>query len=243
VIGPDTGATGSRPKIAVLDEMTTGLDPQARRDAWQLIERMRDRGTTILLVTHFMDEAERLCDRVALVDNGRIVALDSPASLAARARGGKVVRFVPSRPFDDRLLRVLPDVAQVERQGQHVIVTGTGDLVSTVILGLAAAGISAYDVQLDASNLEDVFVRLTGSHLNEEGALFFPMMFFAGLWLPRALMPPVLLDISNYTPLRAAVQAMQYSTLHGFPPAAPMLVLLAYALVFGFLAKRFFRWE
>lgn len=72
---------------------------------------------------------------------------------------------------------------------------------------------------------------------------FFPMMFFAGLWLPRALMPPVLSDISNYTPLGAAVQAMQYSTLHGFPPAAPMLVLLAYALVFGFLAKRFFRWE
>jgi ABC-2 type transport system permease protein len=72
---------------------------------------------------------------------------------------------------------------------------------------------------------------------------FFPLMFFAGLWLPRPLMPTVLLDISNYTPLGAAVQAIQYSMLQGFPPVAPLLVLAAYAVVFGFLAKRFFRWE
>ena len=99
-----------RPKIAVLDEMTTGLDPQARRDAWELIEDIRDRGVTIVLVTHFMEEAERLCDRVALIDGGRIVALDTPAGLAARARGGKTVRFLPSAPFDDRLLTELPEV-------------------------------------------------------------------------------------------------------------------------------------
>jgi ABC-2 type transport system permease protein len=72
---------------------------------------------------------------------------------------------------------------------------------------------------------------------------FFPLMFFAGLWLPRPLMPTVLLDVSNYTPLGAAVQAIQYSMLQGFPPVAPLLVLGAYAVVFGFLAKRFFRWE
>jgi ABC-2 type transport system ATP-binding protein len=87
-----------RPKIAVLDEMTTGLDPQARRDAWELIEGVRDRGVTIVLVTHFMEEAERLCDRVALIDNGRIAALDAPFSLAVQARGGKSVRFLPSAP-------------------------------------------------------------------------------------------------------------------------------------------------
>ena len=68
-----------RPRIAVLDEMTTGLDPQARRDTWELIEHVRDRGITIVLVTHFMEEAERLCDHVALIDHGRIVALDTPA--------------------------------------------------------------------------------------------------------------------------------------------------------------------
>jgi ABC-2 type transport system ATP-binding protein len=160
-----------RPKIAVLDEMTAGLDPQARRDAWELIENIRDRGMTILLVTHFMEEAERLCDRVALIDNGRVVALDTPASLAERARGGKTVRFLPSAPFDDRLLTEHNEVTRVEHQGQHVIVTGTGELVNVVLLSLAAAGVTARDVQLDSSNLEDAFVKLTGRHLGkkEEG--------------------------------------------------------------------------
>jgi ABC-2 type transport system ATP-binding protein len=157
------------PKIAVLDEMTTGLDPQARRDAWALIEGIRDRGVTILLVTHFMEEAERLCDRVALIDHGRIVALDSPAGLTARARGGKRVRFLPSGPLDDRVLTELPEVTRVEREGQHVVVTGTGELVNAVILALSAAGLEARDVQLDASTLEDAFVRLTGTHLHQEG--------------------------------------------------------------------------
>jgi ABC-2 type transport system ATP-binding protein len=160
-----------RPKIAVLDEMTTGLDPQARRDAWQLIAGVRDQGVTVLLVTHFMEEAERLCDRVALIDSGRVAALDTPAGLAARARGGKSVRFLPSSSFDERLLTRLPGVTRVERDGQHVVVTGTGELVNEVILVLAAAGVTAGDVQLDSSNLEDAFVKLTGRHLHSEGAL------------------------------------------------------------------------
>jgi len=158
-----------RPRIAVLDEMTTGLDPQARRDTWELIEQMRDRGMTIVLVTHFMAEAERLCDRVALFDRGRIVALDTPAGLTARARGGKTVRFLPSGPFDDRLLAGLPMVTRVEREGQHVVVTGTGELVNAVLFALHAAGVEARDVRLDASTLEDAFVRLTGTHLHGEG--------------------------------------------------------------------------
>ncbi len=159
-----------RPKVAVLDEMTTGLDPQARRDTWELIEGIRGRGVTIVLVTHFMEEAERLCDRVALIDNGRVVALDTPAALAERARGGKTMRFRPSAPFDDRLLTGLPEVTGLERAGQHVVVTGTGELVSAVILALHAAGVTARDVQLDSSNLEDAFVKLTGSQLHTEGA-------------------------------------------------------------------------
>jgi ABC-2 type transport system ATP-binding protein len=159
-----------QPKIAVLDEMTTGLDPQARRDAWELIDGIRDRGVTIVLVTHFMEEAERLCDRVALIDHGRIVALDTPLGLATRARDGKSVRFVPSAPFDDELLRKLPEVTRVERQGRHVVVTGTGELVNAVILALAAVGVAAGDVQLDSSNLEDAFVKLTGKHLDKKGA-------------------------------------------------------------------------
>jgi ABC-2 type transport system ATP-binding protein len=162
-----------RPKIAVLDEMTTGLDPQARRDAWDLIEGIRDRGVTILLVTHFMEEAERLCDRVALIDHGRIVALGSPAGLATQARGGKTVRFQPSSWFDERLLTDLPEVTGVERDGQHVVVTGTGELVNAVILALAAVGVTARGVRLDSSNLDDAFVRLTGRSATpaKEGAL------------------------------------------------------------------------
>ncbi len=158
-----------RPKIAVLDEMTSGLDPQARRDTWDLIEGVRNRGVTILLVTHFMEEAERLCDRVALIDAGHVVALDSPVGLAARASGGTSMRFVPSAPFDDRLLSELPEVRTVTRSGSHVVVTGTGELVNVVILTLAAAGVTARDVQLDSSTLEDAFVKLTGRHLHEEG--------------------------------------------------------------------------
>jgi ABC-2 type transport system ATP-binding protein len=160
-----------RPKIAVLDEMTTGLDPQARRDTWELIEGIRDRGVTIVLVTHFMEEAERLCDRVALIDRGRVVALDAPAGLAARARGGKSVRFLPSAPFDETLLTSRPEVSRLEHEGQHILVTGTGELVNVVILTLAAAGVTARDVQLDSSSLEDAFVKLTGKSLQKEGAL------------------------------------------------------------------------
>ena len=101
-----------RPRIAVLDEMTTGLDPQARRDTWELIEQIRDRGMTIVLVTHFMEEAERLCDRVALIDHGRVVALDTPVRLATQARGGKS-RAVPAvrairGPAADRAARGEP---------------------------------------------------------------------------------------------------------------------------------------
>ena len=131
------------PRVAVLDEMTTGLDPQARRDTWALIEGVRDRGVTIILVTHYMDEAERLCDRVALVDRGRVVAIDTPEGLADRAGVAKRVRFVPSAPFDDGLLTGLPGVRNVEHDGEHVIVTGSGELANAVILALAAAGVTA----------------------------------------------------------------------------------------------------
>jgi len=156
------------PKVAVLDEMTTGLDPQARRDTWHLIEGVRDRDVTIVLVTHYMDEAERLCDRVALLDRGRVVAIDTPEGLAGRAGVDKRVRFVPSKPFDDRLLTDLPEVRKLEHEGEHVIVTGSGELANSVILTLAAAGVTANDLHLDTANLEDAFVALTGRHFHDE---------------------------------------------------------------------------
>ena len=134
----------------------------------ELIEGVRDRGVTVLLVTHSMDEAERLCDRVALVDEGRVVAPDTPTALAEQAGGGKRVRFVPSHPFDDGLLTALPEVTSVERQGHRVLLSGTGDLVSAVILTLASAGVTANEVDVQAATLEDAFVKLTGRHLRED---------------------------------------------------------------------------
>jgi ABC-2 type transport system ATP-binding protein len=160
-----------RPKLAMLDEMTTGLDPQARRDTWDLIEGVRVRGATIVLVTHYMEEAERLCDRVALIDRGRVVAIDSPVGLARRAGGGQRVSFVPSGPFDDRLLTGLPEVKGVERHGRQVVVIGSGDLVSGVILALASAGLTAGNVQVESATLEDAFVLLTGRHLDNGGTV------------------------------------------------------------------------
>jgi len=148
------------PEIAILDELTTGLDPQARRDTWELIEHVRDRGVTVILVTHYMDEAERLCDRVLLIDHGAVTALDTPAGLAQSAGGGTHLRFVPSIPFDIRVLTVLPEVTDVAREGQRVWVTGTGDLVSAVVRALEAAGVQARDMQVESATLDDAYVRL-----------------------------------------------------------------------------------
>ncbi|MFO7544313.1 MAG: ABC transporter ATP-binding protein [Trueperaceae bacterium] len=151
------------PEVAVLDELTTGLDPQARRGTWQVIEGIRDRGVTVMLVTHFMDEAERLCDRVALIDAGRIVAIDSPEGMGRRVRGGKLVRFVPSGPFDERILTEVKEVRGVVHDGDHLVVHGSGELVNVIVLALDRVGVVARDVQLGSASLEDAFLELTGS--------------------------------------------------------------------------------
>jgi ABC-2 type transport system ATP-binding protein len=158
-----------RPQIAVLDELTTGLDPQARRNTWRLIEGVRDQGVTIVLVTHSMEEAEHLCDRVALIDAGRLVALDTPARLAGRAGGGQRVVFHPSAAFDERLLTDLPEVSAVEHRGARLAVTGKGELVNAVIQTLERAGVTAEGVRLESGSLEDAFLALTGRGIGEPG--------------------------------------------------------------------------
>ncbi|MEU8010516.1 ABC transporter ATP-binding protein [Micromonospora parva] len=150
------------PEIAILDELTTGLDPQARRDTWSLIEQVRSSGVTIVLVTHFMEEAERLCDRIAVIDRGRVVALDTPAGLVASVAPEQRVRFRPSVPIDDRLLTDLPEVSSVQRTGSQVVVTGTGELLHAVTSVLARNQIVAADLRLEQSTLDDAFVELTG---------------------------------------------------------------------------------
>jgi ABC-2 type transport system ATP-binding protein len=148
------------PKLAILDELTTGLDPEARREIWSLIERMRDRGVTVILVTHFMDEAERLCDRLALIDRGAVRALDTPEAIASKA-GGSRVRFIPSQPVDEQILLAIPGVNEIERKERYITLTGTGDLAGSLINALAGIGIRVSDLEARSGNLEDAFIKLT----------------------------------------------------------------------------------
>jgi ABC-2 type transport system ATP-binding protein len=152
------------PKVAVLDELTTGLDPQARRDTWELIEGIRDRGVTIVLVSHFMEEAERLCDRVALIDSGKVAVIDSPAALAGRAVSEQRIQFHPSAPFDDALLTSLPEVTNVIHRGDVVVVTGNDTALNAVTSALARHQIVARQLRVEQASLEDAFLALTGRH-------------------------------------------------------------------------------
>jgi ABC-2 type transport system ATP-binding protein len=151
------------PQVAILDELTTGLDPQARRETWKLIESVRDQGVTVVLVTHFMEEAQRLCDRVALLHGGRVVALDTPAGLAAGGRGGQRIGFALDRPdaLDLSALRALPEVREVTRHDDRIEVAGGGDLVGAVIAALVRAGTVPRATRIEQATLDDAFVALT----------------------------------------------------------------------------------
>ncbi len=151
------------PQVAVLDELTTGLDPQARRDTWSLIQDVRSRGVTILLVTHFMEEAERLCDRVAVIDRGRVAAIDTPAGLTERVQDGQQIRFRTAVPFPDELLTVLPDVTSLTRRDGLVMITGTSNALNAVASVLARNNIVAEHLMVEQPSLEDAFVALTGN--------------------------------------------------------------------------------
>jgi ABC-2 type transport system ATP-binding protein len=150
-----------RPELAILDELTTGLDPQSRRETWKLIEGIRDEGVTVILVTHFMEEAERLCDRLALLHHGRVIAIDTPSALAAGSAGRQRISFRPSQTLDVASLRALPDVGDVARQGDRITVEGTGDLVATVMEALVRDGVVPRQTRIEQSTLDDAFVALT----------------------------------------------------------------------------------
>jgi ABC-2 type transport system ATP-binding protein len=156
-----------RPQVAVLDELTTGLDPRARRGTWTLIEQVRDRGVSILLVTHSMDEAERLCDRLAVIDRGRIVALETPAAIVDQAGGEHRLRFVPSVPVDRARLAGLAEVTDVEQQQDTLVVTGNEQVVQAVLAWLAREQVVAAQLRVVQPNLDDAFVALTGRSLED----------------------------------------------------------------------------
>ena len=158
------------PQVAILDELTTGLDPQARRETWDLIEAVRDSGVTILLVTHFMDEAQRLCDRVVIIDDGRIIAEGTPTELAGQGRSGVTFRMQlpqPPQPLDATLLTDIPSVVSTREVGTALEVTGGPTVLPDVIIALHSRGIVPDEVQTISPSLEDAFVALVG-HPSQE---------------------------------------------------------------------------
>jgi ABC-2 type transport system ATP-binding protein len=156
------------PELVFLDELTTGLDPQARRAMWELVREIRTRGKTVCLTTHFMEEAERLCDRVAIIDHGRIVALDTPVNLIHSLGAENRILFNIDRPLDTGRIKALRGVDRVEQTGEGVIIYGKGEtLVGEVVNVLTAAGISFRDLRTEQPTLEDVFLALTGREMRE----------------------------------------------------------------------------
>lgn len=156
------------PELVFLDELTTGLDPQARRTMWDMVREIRDRGKTVFLITHFMEEAERLCDRVAIVDHGRLIALDSPENLI-RGLGveNRVVFTIDRTPHLEALKR-LPSVSGLDLIGDRVIISGKGDaLLADVVNTLSSNGFRYHDVHTEQPTLEDVFLKLTGRAIRD----------------------------------------------------------------------------
>jgi ABC-2 type transport system ATP-binding protein len=166
------------PELVFLDELTQGLDPQARRGTWELIRDIRERGTTVVLVTHFMDEAETLCDRVAIIDRGRVVALDTPQDLIAGLGAPVRVRFSWTESGEDgeigaggagglEFLEALPVVRRVTWHGRQVEVEGVGAVLALVAAELVGHGIVPADLRAERPTLEDAFLALTGRSIRE----------------------------------------------------------------------------
>ncbi len=156
------------PEVVFLDELTTGLDPQARRQTWDLVRQIRAQGKTVVLVTHFMEEAQTLCDRVAIIDGGKIVALDTPDNLLNQIDGERGVWFDDQAQLAVEPLRQLPTVERVVQQDGIVKVYGSAEnLVSSVVLALEAQHIPIRNFRTVQPDLEDVFIALTGKALRE----------------------------------------------------------------------------
>ena len=155
------------PEIVFLDELTTGLDPQARRETWEHVNRLRDAGKTVVLITHFMEEAEKLADRVALIDHGRVIALDTPQNLIHSIGTEQRVRFNTRNGFDVTQLQALPNVTRVERAGKDIVVYGNGNgaLLANIAVALAQQNITPNDLRAEQATLEDVFIKLTKKEL------------------------------------------------------------------------------
>ncbi|OFN77801.1 multidrug ABC transporter ATP-binding protein [Corynebacterium sp. HMSC070E08] len=159
----------NRPRLAFLDELTTALDPQSRRNMWDTVEHVRDSGATVVLTTHYMEEAERLCDRVAIIDHGRLIALDTVASLIQQHAGDTTAKLIlsasPSAEFD---LNGVPGVTSARTEGRELTIRGAADGLQGVLAALAAHRITVTSMSTTTPGLEDVFLALTGRHITTE---------------------------------------------------------------------------
>ncbi len=156
------------PELVFLDELTTGLDPQARRAIWELVRGIRARGKTVFMTTHLMEEAERLCDRVAIIDRGRIIDVDAPQRLVDRHCPERTVVLVTDDPLAEERFRALPRVESVARVGARFTIRGRGeDFVTEVIQCLAEHQVRVSDFRTELPSLEDVFLKLTGHSIRD----------------------------------------------------------------------------
>ena len=156
------------PEVVFLDELTTGLDPQSRRAIWELVRGIRERGKTVFLTTHLMEEAERLCDRVAIIEHGRIIDIDRPQNLVNRHCPERTVILASDDPAAEERFRMIPRVEAVSRSNSQFTIRGRGDdLVTEVIHCLSENRIRVTDFRTILPNLEDVFIKLTGHSIRD----------------------------------------------------------------------------
>jgi len=158
------------PEVLFLDEPTTGLDPQSRRQVWDVIAEYRRQGRTVLLTTHYMEEAERLCDRVAIVDHGRVIAQGTPGELIATLGAEHVIEFEAALAPDAEMLRGLPGVAGIRHDGSAILLTAreVHRTVPALLSALSGQQVELTRLVTHHATLEDVFVALTGRHLRHD---------------------------------------------------------------------------
>jgi ABC-2 type transport system ATP-binding protein len=158
------------PQLIFLDELTTGLDPQARHVIWDLMRHVRAQGKTILLTTHYMEEAERLCDHVAILDHGRVVAHDTPSELIRIHGCGESLMFTVEKPLPPDFTNSIDQIGRLDISGDKVVVYGDSSqstLVSDVVLLLSRMDIPFRNLRSEQSTLEDVFLKLTGREMKD----------------------------------------------------------------------------
>ena len=157
------------PEILFLDEPTTGLDPQARRNVWDIIERLKGKGKTIILTTHYMGEAEWLCDQVGIMDYGRIIALDTPGDIIARQNLESAVEFTSSNGVSKEFFQELPRVSKVtQHEDRFILHTKEASSVLVQLTRLSGGnGLNLESISVRKATLEDVFLEMTGRKLRE----------------------------------------------------------------------------